>query len=348
MFIKVTQKAAAAAAAVIISLFSSSCTGSDVMHSETYYDMFDTFVTVIAYGVDGEEFDENCNEIKTELYELSRLYDIYREYDGINNLATVNKNAGKAPVTVDERIISLLEFSLEAYRLTDGEINIAMGSVLTLWHDAREKNTSDPGSAPPPDDAALRRAAEHTDINDIVIDRESMSVYLADPEMSLDVGAIAKGYAADAAAKLLKDKGVSDGYAVNLGGNVITLGKKSPESSEAWKVSIRSPYTEYTSQLVSVELIGASLVSSGTYERRFEYDGESYHHIIDRDTLFPSVHFDGVSVTGGSSALCDALSTALFCMSLDDGMALVDSIEGVEAVWIKDGNVTYSAGFPRE
>ena len=339
------KKAAAALAAASSVLCVSSCSTESEMRSETYYDMFDTYVTVMAYEEDAALFEENCKKIKDTLTECSALFDIYREYEGCSNLCTVNKNAGIAPVKVDGRIISLVEYGIDVYEKTEGTVNIAMGSVLEIWHDCREQNNKEGADTEVlPDEAALASAAEHTDINKVRIDRDRGTIYLEDSEMSLDVGAIAKGYAADCAAKMLRDGGTTEGYALNLGGNVIVLGEK--RQGEAWQISVQSPYEDNSSRIARIEARDASLVTSGVYERYFTAGGKRYHHIIDPATLYPSEYFDGVSVLGAESALCDALSTALFCMPLERGQALIASIDGVEAVWVKDGQIYKSAGFP--
>ncbi len=323
-----------------------SCSGQDqLVHSEVYYDMFDTFVTVSAYGVDKESFDTACTVIKEELYQRSCLYDIYREYDGINNLATVNKNAGISPVRVDRRLIELVEFSIDAYTLTDGKVNIAMGSVLSLWHDARENSAVTENNTPPPTEQELREAYKHTNINDIIIDTENMTLYLSDPEMSLDVGAVAKGFSADAAREKLGELGIEDSYYVNLGGNVITVGYKYPNDKTPWQASVNTSYLEYDTPPVRLSLIDESLVTSAVNERFFTYGSESYHHIIDPETLMPAAYFDSVSIKGRSSAMCDVLSTALFCMSESDGSALIESLEGVEALWINERGTHSTSGF---
>ncbi len=323
-----------------------SCSDGQGMQSETYYDMFDTFVTVMAYERDADVFEENCKKIKNTLWECSVLFDIYREYDGYNNLCTVNKNAGKSPVKVDARIIELIEYSKEMYKATSGKINIAMGSVLGLWHECREQNTKEPGSAPLPSSEALEEADRHTDIEKVKVDREAMSVYLEDGGMSLDVGAVAKGFAADEVIKMLRSDGITDGYAVNIGGNLMVLGER--QGGFAWQASVKSPYEDKAERIARIEMKDASLVTSGIYERYFTVDGERYHHIIDPQTLYPSEHFDSVSVLGENSMQCDALSTALFCMTQEEGQALIAELDGVEALWVKDSRIIRSAGFPKD
>ena len=131
----------------------------------------------------------------------------------------MNDNAGKAPVAVEPELLSLLLFGKEVYALTEGRVNIAFGSVLTLWHDARTAGIADPDSAALPERAALEQAAAHTDIEAVVLDEDAGTAYLADPELRLDVGAIGKGFAAQLACDNARERGVTS-MLLNLGGNV--------------------------------------------------------------------------------------------------------------------------------
>lgn len=301
--------------------------------SRTYYDLFDTISTVYDY-TDGsnEDFEENLAKIEKLLYYYNSLFDIYESHEGINNLYTVNQNAGVAPVTVDGELIEFLEYSKEMYTLTGGEVNIAMGAVLSLWHDYREAGLAKPSEASLPSEKLLTEAAEHCDINNIVIDRENSTVYLSDPKMSLDVGAIAKGYAVERAAELLISLGVS-GYALDIGGNLRTVGTK--PDGEGWRTGVRNPDTSSDERYVYYfDLADGSAVTSGDYERYYTVNGKKYHHIIDKDTLMPSEYFASVTVITESSALADALSTALYCMDKESGEALVKTLDGVKVVWV--------------
>ncbi len=314
----------------------SSCAGEE-KYTEYSFDYFDTVTTVTGYAKSKAEFDEAVSLVMGELETYHKLYDIYKEYEGINNLATVNKlTDGKhGRVKVDVRIIDLLEFSVEMYRVTDGGTNVAMGSVLGIWHEYRET-----GKEVPPADI-LKKAAEHCDIDDIIIDRENSEVYLSDSEMTLDVGAVAKGYATEQIAKSLDAAGYS-GYVLNVGGNVRCVGAQS--DGTAWSVGVENP-GEGEAYVATLALRGESLVTSGNYQRFYTVDGIRYHHIIDPETLFPSDEYASVSVLSDDSGIADALSTALFSMTLEDGRSLVESLENTEALWLKaDGTVTYSAG----
>ena len=159
--------------------------------------------------------------------------------------------------------------------------------------------------------------------------------------MSLDVGAIAKGYAAEMIAESLREKGIS-GYLISIGGNVCAVGAK-PDGKQ-WTVGIEDPFGDGFCETVGVRDV--SVVTSGSYQRYFELDGVRYHHIIDPDTLFPENRFVSVTVISGNSALADALSTALFNMNIEQGKALVASLEDTHAMWLTaDGEKLCSDGF---
>ena len=314
--------------------------------SEYYFDYFDTATTIIGYEETEEEFKAVCEEIKALLNEYHRLYNIYNRYDGLNNLVTINDlvDGKHIEVKVDRKIIDMLTFAKEMYAKTDGNVNVAMGSVLKIWHIYRNRGIDDPANAELPPMDKLVEASKHTNIEDVIIDAEKNTVFLADPEMSLDVGAIAKGYAAEKIAEELEKKGVT-GYIINLGGNVRTIGMA---GDKPWNVGIENPDIENEEKpyIEFLHLSGESLVTSGTYQRFYVVDGENYHHIIDPETLMPGAKYRSVSVLTEDSGLGDAMSTALFLMDYEDGLELVKSMDNVEAMWVfPDGEQRYSDGF---
>ena len=262
----------------------------------------------------------------------NKLFDIYFEYSGINNLKTVNKNAGKSPVKVDEEMIVFLEYCKELYTITQGNTNIMLGSVLTLWHNCREAY-SDGKPFELFTDAELSAAAEHTSIDCLIIDREASTVYISDPKASIDVGAVAKGYVVDILYDKIKSIG-ADSVVLNIGGNIRTIGVL--PSGEYWEAGLTNPdrSPEADSIICKLKIGESSLVTSGDYQRYFYVGDKKYNHIIDPDTLYPAEHFTSVSIITESSCLGDALSTALFCMTYEEGLALIESIGGVEVIWI--------------
>ena len=372
----------------------SSCTAKKEQYKSYAFSYFDTVTTVIGYESSENDFNEGIKKTYALLDEYHKLFDIYNEYEGINNLYTVNQLVdGAHPVVkVDRKIIDMLLYAKEMHTLTGGKMNVAMGSVLSIWHDYRTAGLDNPKDAELPPMYLLREAAEHTDINDVVIDEENSTVWLRDPKMKLDVGAFAKGYAVEMAAKALEDMGKT-GYVVNVGGNIRTVGSKTDGGK--WKTGIENPTGD--EEVPYIEYIGLqdnAIVTSGSYQRFYTvvvsaecskcewvYDrsigipeqsiapgtlpshltGENkcplcdsrikrtiddFHHIIDPDTLMPAKGLLSVSIICSDSGMGDGLSTALFCMSIEDGMALINSLEGVEAIWVDENEVKhYSDNF---
>ncbi|MBR3611101.1 MAG: FAD:protein FMN transferase [Oscillospiraceae bacterium] len=313
-------------------------------YSARYYDYFDTESLIIGYEESQEDFDAVCAVIKEELEHYHQLYDIYHWYDGINNVYTVNRDAGTAPVEVHEDIIALFEFCREMYDLTGGKTNFAMGRVLSLWHECREDYNYSPLSVELPTDEELSVAASHMNIDDIVIDKENNTIFFKDPGLKVDVGAIGKGYATEMVARKLEEMGV-DNYTLSIGGNIRTIGGKADGSK--WVAGITNP--DRTSEepfLLKVQFESLALVTSGSYQRYFYYDNVKYHHIIDPETLYPKDTFTSVSILTPDSGLADAVSTACFNLTLEEGMALIESLENTEAMWVEpDGTEHYSSGF---
>ena len=332
--------------AVLLSLAAfSSCSFSKMRQfSHTDVTVFDTQTVILGFEETEEEFQKRAEEIMESLGRYHKLYDIYYSYEGVNNLKTVNDNAGVAPVKVEREIIDLLLYSKEMYELTDTMTNVAMGAVLRLWHQCREEGLKSPEAARLPEREELLAAAEHCDIEKVIIDEEEGTVFLSDGEMSLDVGAVAKGFAVEAVARRLESEGLS-GYALSVGGNVRCIGKKA--TGEKWEIGVQNPdMLSDKAYFTKVYLERESLVTSGTYQRFYTVEGKTYHHIIHPETLMPKDTYASVSVIAPHSGMADALSTALFNMSIDEGLALAESLSGVEAAWVyPDGDVRTTKGF---
>lgn len=330
------------------SLLFPSCAKQKSKYVTHSLDYFDTATTITGYETSQEAFDETSREILALLGEYHRLFTIYHRFDGMENLCTVNElqNGVHRTVTVDRRITDMLLYAKEMYEVTNGACNIAMGSVLSIWHDYRTAGLDEPWSAELPPMELLREAAQHTDIQNLIIDPENSTVWLADPLMTLDVGAIAKGYAVEMVARTLEERGIS-GYVINVGGNVRTVGTK--PNAEKWVAGIENPNRDSDeAYLVYLQLAGESVVTSGPYQRYYTVGDKNYHHIIDAQTLFPAEGYLSVSVVCKDSALGDALSTALFCMPFEEGLALVEGLPDVEALWVMtDESRHYSGGFSR-
>ncbi|MBQ2705463.1 MAG: FAD:protein FMN transferase [Agathobacter sp.] len=313
-------------------------------YRKNYIDAFDTVTTMIGYGDSQEDVTAKTDVLMEELKRYHKLYDIYNSYDGINNLKTINDNAGIAPVKVDKEIIDLLKFSIDLYDKTNGQTNIALGKVLRIWHDYRNYGIDNPSEADLPPMDNLEEAAKHCDITNIIIDEEASTVYLNDPEMSLDVGSIGKGYAVQKVSEYARELGYEH-MVISVGGNISVIGPKADES--LWKFGVQNPDLESEqASIASVTLVDTCLVTSGDYQRYYVVDGIEYCHIIDPDTLMPADYCKAVTVITPHSGEADALSTALFCMSYEEGLEHINSIPDAEAMWVlEDGSIQYSANF---
>ncbi len=314
-------------------------------HEAEFLLLFDTITQVVAYTETKEEFDNFSSLIYDGLKEYHELFDIYNDYEGINNIKTINDNAGISPVKVDKKIVDLLKFSKLEYENSNGKFNIAFGSVLEIWHKYREKGIENPENASLPTMQELKSAEQHTEIDNIIIDENASTVYLADSQMSIDVGAIAKGYATERVCQLAIENGYTSGL-VSVGGNIRAIGNKD-EDGTAWNVGIQNPNNEHSNKIIYTTLLtNKSLVTSGDYQRYYVVDGKKYNHIIDPDTLMPAEYFKSVTIICEDSGKADSLSTIVFNMPFEEGLEYINNIPDTEAVWVlQDDSIKYSENF---
>lgn len=316
------------------------------LYSATFFDVFDTCTTLQVATTQQHTAEQTVAEIHDLLRSLDGQFDIYHAWDGGNNLWDVNRQAGQQqPLEVSEDILELLTLGQTAYEASLGMVNICMGSVLSLWHTAREDGTT----LPSPE--ALAIASGHTDITALCINREEKTVYLSDAQASLDVGAIAKGYAASKVSALARtwlEQGSISGLLLDLGGHILALGQ--PPQASQWHIGIRDirgSEEEMAKPLTTLSTTDVSVVTSGIDQRYYEVEGVRYHHLIHPDTSYPAMAYQSVTVclpvdmpwTGASScfdstAMADAWSTALFLLPLEEGKALLQRLPGASAYWI--------------
>ncbi len=313
--------------------------------SGSFLDTFDTVITLSGYAHDATEFNEYAAACHASFKHYHELFDIYNTYPGINNIKTINDNAGVEPVKVDGEIIKLLQSAVDYYRQTNGKTNIAMGSLLSVWHNYRERALADPASAAVPSKAILTAASGSMDINDIVIDADKSTVFITDSGLKIDVGAIAKGYACQRVADELKNMGFEN-FVINAGGNVYAAGKPDESGVDKWSVGVKNPDTSGMASTVdSLSVRDAAVVTAGGYQRYYTVEGKDYCHIIDPDTLMPGDKYMSVTVIAPDSALADYMATTLYLTDYEEGVILCRRM-GVDALWITDsGNMLFTDGY---
>ena len=309
--------------------------------SASFYDAFDTVIIVTGYADSQEAFDAVYNQAKDMFLHYHRIYDGYKAYEGVHNLYYVNKNAANGPVPAEPELIDLLLYMKDLQPRLLGRVNVAMGAVLRYWHECREAGEA------LPEERLLRAYGNHVNFDDVIIDESAGTIYFADPYLSLDLGAVAKGYATEIVASWLLTSEMPS-YIISAGGNV-RCGEKPRDGRARWGVGIQDPEETLFSTANSIKdvvyLTDMSVVTSGDYQRYYVVDGVRYHHIIDPDTLFPSAYMRQVTVVTRDSGYADALSTMLFLLPYEEGRAFVDSQPDVEAYWVlNDGSVEFTDG----
>ncbi|MDO5688684.1 MAG: FAD:protein FMN transferase [Tissierellia bacterium] len=317
-----------------------------------FYNTFDTVISFVAYMNSQKAFDEQAAFVESEFQRLHKIFDNYQNYDGVSNVKTLNDNAGKDPIVVDKELIDLIQLSRDYTKKYSDKTNIALGAVLGIWHQYREEGLANPQEAKIPTLEELNEAAQHVNLNDVKIDSKKSTVQLVDPLMSLDLGAVAKGYATELVAKALLERGV-DSAIVSAGGNVRTIGQPKDGLRNRWGIGIQNPDNamgksgEQTIEVLYVK--GTSVVTSGDYQRYYTVDGKTYHHLIDPVEKMPMTYFRSVSVVTEDSGLADFLSTAAFLMPFEESKKFIEGLDGVEAIWIlNDNTITATENLKKE
>ncbi|MBO6159261.1 MAG: FAD:protein FMN transferase [Firmicutes bacterium] len=312
---------------ILLSMLAALLSGcrKNTRYSVDYYDVFDTFSTFTCYGLEEEAFDRIQKELHQLLLSFHQETDIYHTYEDVHSLKELNDQAGNGAISLSRRQYDFLLFCKNAYTLSEGRVNVMLGAVTRLWHEARERAGEGEKHVVPSKDV-LEEAFAHTSPDLLELDEDLLQASITDPLASIDVGALAKGYAGSLAMDYLASQGVEN-YLLNLGGNVCAHGKPLGTGRDAFLIGLQSPNEPDGSYSQTVTLEKGCAVTSGDYQRFFEEDGIRYNHIIDPDTLYPAALHRSVTVLAEDPAIADLLSTALFLMDTQRGQALAASFD---------------------
>ncbi|MCX7921860.1 MAG: FAD:protein FMN transferase [Clostridia bacterium] len=289
--------------------------------------------TIITEKVYGAQAQIAADEAMKRIKQIEDLMTINVPGSEIGRL---NEEAGKNEVKLSEESIYVIETSKKFAELSDGSFDVTVGPLVKTWGIFTEHPRV-------PSKEEIKSLLSLVGYKDLSIDSKKLTAKLARPRQIADLGGIAKGYAGDAAIEVYKDYGINSAF-INLGGNVVVLGGK-PDGSP-WKIGVQNPRAENGKYVGILSVKDKAVVSSGDYERYFEKDGVRYHHIIDPKTGYPSnSDLIGTTIVADKSIEADALSTATFILGLDKGMKLIESLDGVDAVFIsKDKKVYVTKG----
>ena len=334
-------------AAVLMALAGCSRAGGkapEPVMGDGYY--LDTICTISIYRMaDGQgevkaaaDMSDEANAVISEAFDLcSDLESKISRTRKDSDISRLNNAKGEW-VDVSEDTRELLQKGIEYSDSSGGSFDITVGGVTEQWDFHAPE-----GEAKIPDAEALAEAVKHINYRNIVI--EGNKVRLTDPETKLDLGGVAKGYIGDRMSELLESKGVVSAV-INLGGNVICIGGKTDEDDFA--IGVETPFSDRKEIIGKIDARDKTLVTSGVYERQIEVDGKKYHHILDTKTGWPvGTDLDAVTLIAdkGHSGDIDALSTICLILGADEGMKLIEGLDGIEGVFVlSDGDIRTTSG----
>ena len=299
-------------------------TSENIQEYEKKLFAMDTYMTLKAYGNNGQEALEKAAE---RIQEIESLVSVTNKNSEIYNL----NNSNGTDIHTSDDTLFLLNKSLEINNETTGAFNITLYPVSCEWGFTT-------GKYKVPTKTTIDKLLTYADCNNIIINSDKHTASLK-THTKVDLGGIAKGYAGSEAARIIKEFGVSNAV-LNMGGNVQTVGYK--PNGKNWKVGIRDPQNgDFLA--ATIETADKAVITSGGYERYFEDEnGNIYWHIIDPKTGFPAKQgIKSVTVIGSDGAFCDALSTSLFVMTLEDSTEFLKNHKDIDAVFILDDNSFY-------
>ncbi|MDK2990775.1 MAG: FAD:protein transferase [Clostridiales bacterium] len=291
--------------------------------------LMDTLMELTAYGPNGEKaIDAAMKRIK----EIDVLMSVSSE---TGDVYKINKAAGQDPVKVSDETMYVVQAAQHYSQLSEGAFDITIGPLVSLWGIGKKEEV--------PSQAAIDSTKALVDYRKLRIDASAGTIGLPERGMSVDLGAIAKGYAGDEAVRIFKEYGVKNGI-ISLGGNVVVVGTR--PDGKPWRVGIQNPFKPTGNYAAVVKETDKTVVTSGTYERYFIKDGKRYHHILDPSTGYPADNgLASVSIIAGKSIDADALSTTVFLLGPEKGMEIVEDLPNIECIMItNDKRITVSSG----
>lgn len=289
----------------------------------------DTYIYIKLYERNEAKAKKAIKQVETIYQDYHKLADRYTSYEGITNIYTIHNNKEQIEtISLDSRLYDMIAYGKEWYQKSNKKIDISMGDVLDVWKTYRKKQNG----IPTIDELKQNNTSS---IDDIVLLNNNQ---IKNNHINIDLGAIAKGFATEAAGQYLESIGITN-YLINAGGNV-KVG--APIHKDNFSIGIEDPNSKNGDIFKVIYGKNISVVTSGGYERYYEYEGKQYHHIIDPDTLMPSDYFKSVTVITHDSRLGDILSTTLFLLPIEQGMSFIDQLDA-EAIWYTNDNLVITS-----
>ncbi|MCM1122747.1 MAG: FAD:protein FMN transferase [Eubacterium sp.] len=321
---------------ILVIVFLTACTRTAEPVSQVGF-YLDTVVQITLYDNGGASHDSSLQNIEACFAMIDDYEHLFSATLDGSDIWSINHSGGK-PVTVSDDTASLLATALYYSKISDGKVDLTVLPLSKLW------DFGSKGSSHVPDHNAIEEAISHIDYHSVHLDGNVVT--LTDPCAAIDLGFIAKGYIADRLKEYLLSQGVKNAC-ISLGGNLITIGKK--PDGQPYRIGIQKPFANEGETITAIDVIDASVVSSGIYERYFYENNTLYHHLLDTKTGYPADNnIAGVTILAPTSVEADALSTTCYFLGLDEGMKLIESLDDVEVLFItKDETLHRSSGFPQ-
>lgn len=298
---------------------------------EKNYFYLDTMISVkITSNKSAKEIDEVFKEIDYLYNTYNTLADRYNSYDNIINIYYINEILkDNEEVELDSKLSTLINEGIKYYEITNGYINIASGNLISVWKDYINKGEGIPTN---------EELNVNTNISDIKLEGNKLTKY---NNVKLDLGSYTKGYVTELVGKYLESIKIEH-YIIDAGGNIKT---GTPYKKDNYLVGVVNP-ENIKDIFIKLNINNKSVVTSGDYQRYYEYNGVRYNHIINPYTLYPSSNFRSVTVISNDSFKADIYSTYLFLLDLDKGLEIVNSTPDIDAIWYIDSeNIIKSEDF---
>lgn len=310
-------------------LLTSGCHRSDAGTTREFFEM-DTIISITVYS-DDDQLEKMAADMAKE--EFSRIARISDRFSAESEISRVNADAGIRPTAVGADLYNMVKASLFWAQKTDGAFNIALGPVSDLWGFSS-------GRARVPEQSEIDRALALCSLSLITLDNEASTVFLETKGMSIDLGAVAKGYATERAAEKLEELGIKSAL-INAGGNIYVVGKK-PDGTR-WRIGIQHP--EESNEIIGyLDTEDMAAITSGNNQRYFIKDGARYHHIIDPSTGWPSDALSQVTVVSSSAMTADILSTSFFVAGNEKINEIIKDIPEVFSVYTVKNDEIFAFG----
>lgn len=289
-------------------------------------------IKLMGTTIDIAIFDKLSNNLMDKVELLLYEYNMRFSSNDINSeLMQINQKAGIQEVIVHPELFELIELGKYHSLLPFGNFDMTIGPIVKLWKigfkDARI-----------PKKKEIEKALLLVNANDVILNRNKKSVYLAKKGMEIDLGALAKGYIADKIIDFLKEYNV-EGALINLGGNVLVYGNNPKKEKGEWFVGLQDPKKSRHNHLGLIRIKNKSVVTSGNYERVLKIDDKSFHHIFDKKTGYPiDSNMASITIVANSSVLCEVWSSQLFGLPTKTAMTIINSLDDVEGIIVTNNN----------